>query len=72
LLEEWHAEILMKGKMPGSQKASIGINYITDTVVLSQEMLGFSPVEQQEMEHGSMVTVKANKITSHKLPNRRL
>jgi hypothetical protein len=23
---------------------------------------------QAELEHGSMVTVKANKITSHKLP----
>jgi hypothetical protein len=46
-LEEWHAEILMKGKMPGSQKASKGINYITDPVVFSREMLGFSPDEQQ-------------------------
>ena len=49
MLEEWHAEILMKGKMPGSQKASKGINYISDPVVFSREMLGFSPDEQQEM-----------------------
>jgi len=49
LLEEWRAEILMKGKMPGSQKASKGINYITDPVVFSREMLGFSPDEQQGM-----------------------
>src|SRR2546429_2722771 len=38
----------MKGKMPGSQKASKGINYITDPVLFSREMLGFSPDEQQE------------------------
>jgi len=48
-LEEWRAEILMKGKMPGSQKASKGINHITDPVVFSREMLGLSPDEQQEM-----------------------